>query len=174
MVARSASSLSAVMAMGTATPPCCLMTACSVVRLTSYTCPGGSGRPGTTTSLPVEHTAQDGRAKTEVSGRPTAESAPSWPGPRRSPRWTMYSPARRSLPWRAMCCPAVAAAKTRTSSFSLDVRSTMTTASAPGGTSAPVPTAMHSPGVSRRSVVSPVNTRPTQESRRGLVELAST
>ena len=112
----------------------------SVKRLTSKICPGASGCPGSTTSLPVDRIATRGFAKTSTSaqpiGRERADAA-------RRQQIAGARPRRRRRRCRrrgGRCSgPARPARRSRRSSPSpVAVSSTMTTASAPAGSGAPV------------------------------------
>ena len=104
----------------------------------SNTSPTLMGSPGATISSPVDITATCGRLTTSISVTPTAASTPvsradNWVPPRNttSPR-PMSDPAKLILP------PGTAARVTRIPLPSGSVSSTITTASAFRGTTAPV------------------------------------
>ena len=69
-------------------------------------------------------------------------------------------PVEMSAPFGPTFCRGVTAACTATTAPSVEVSSTMTTASAPSGIGAPVAISTHVPGVTRTVGTSPVNTRP--------------
>ena len=109
------------------------------------------------TSFPVDSTATLGRANTSSSTQPMAAAAPTRLGFSSSPRRTATSPGEISAPRRPMFWPAAAAAVTSTwSSPARTVSSTMTTASAPSGSGAPVAISAHVPGAMRVVVAAPV------------------
>src|SRR5215212_3328726 len=124
----------------TGTNPDDASSASSVGRLESRTCPGSSGAPPPTSSSPVDNTPTRGRRWTATDDAPTLARTPRRPGVRTVPGVTTTSPARRSSPARRTAVPGSTGTSTTTDAPSADgaVRSTMTTASAPGGTTAPV------------------------------------
>mmetsp|Transcript_19337 Transcript_19337/g.49198 ORF Transcript_19337/g.49198 Transcript_19337/m.49198 type:complete len:338 (-) Transcript_19337:281-1294(-) len=125
--------------------PACAAAASSMERLASRIWPGPSTFvDGSTTSSPVDSTATWGlRYTSNCSTAPTVARMPTSATPTRSPACSTTAPCMMSDPMGRMSCPALAAFRMRTrlgpepaSTFS--VSSTCTTASAPGGTGAPV------------------------------------
>ena len=96
--------------------------------------------------MPVERIATRGFANTPASACPIAAIAPTRLGDSRSPATTARSPAAMSAPRRLTCCPAVAAEKISISIPCVSVSSTITTASAPAGSGAPVAISAQVPG----------------------------
>ncbi len=123
------------------------------------------GVPGGTSSSPVASTATRGRPWTSTRARPAATSAPTWRAVMCVPAGRTRSPARRSFQAGMIDVPVLTGERMPTTSSSpatpeaASVSSTRTTASAPGGSAAPV---------RMRTAVPP--SRPS--SRRGLPHLA--
>ena len=144
--------------------------------------PGGSGSPGITSSSPVENSATRGRAATSSVAMPTVAARPMAAASRRWPARSTTWPARTSSPWRRMAMPGAGSSLMRTRAegrrpvdTTASQCSCMTTASAPGGTCAPVkmraavPAASGSPGrpaTMRWLTGSTVPAPPTRSARR--------
>ncbi len=150
--------------------------------LESVICPGPTGSPGWTSSLPVDSTTTRGRGRTFTVARPIAASRPSWVGPSRVPASRTFEPAATSLPRRRMCAPSVTGRRTRTSSSGTgaviaaaatpvpvppSVHSTGATARAPGGRGAPVMIRAAWPGPTLGSSPAPAAMSPTTERTEG-------
>ena len=147
---------------GRGTPPVRSTMAESVVLFTSRICPGAGSASIGTTSSPVEMTATTGRAKTSNSAEPRAASRPSSCGRSRVPRVSSVSPLPTSSagPMR-FCCGATARVTSIVDSSIGSVCSTITTASAPGGTMPPVRIRAACPGFTPTSALLPISTSPT-------------
>ncbi len=148
--------------------------------------PAVSASPGWTSSLPVDRTTTRGRGRTRTVPRPMAASRAICGGPRTVPAARARSPACTSLPRARTCARASAARCTRTSPPACSgaalagvipaaapppvppsVHSTGTTASAPGGSGAPVMIRAASPGPTVGSSPLPAATSPTTVSTAG-------
>ena len=104
------------------------------------------GEPGSTSSLPVEMMTTRGRGRTTTRSRPTAASRPSCPGPSRVPASSTVCPVLTSSPWRRTALPGFGVWVMVTLAMPPSVHSSGTTASAPGGTGAPVMIRTDMPG----------------------------
>ena len=147
-VLASASRSSGTMPAKWGSPPASRTRAASAGAVASRTWPvGRSGVPGGTSSSPVETMATCGRACTGISVSPAAASMPrSWARSGR-PAGTSSAPGAASSSARTIPSPGVAGRRTSSSSaVAAWVCSTFTTASAPGGSGAPVAIATAVPG----------------------------
>jgi hypothetical protein len=151
------------------TPPASVTSPASAEAVASRTCPGASSIVrGGTTSSPVEMIATRGRACTAMVVTPAAA---------RSPR----SGARSGRPAGTSSAPAATSSSARTSpppgatgrvisivpGMVSAVYSTMTTASAPSGSTAPVGIATQPPGRTATLGAAPIRTAPTRSRYEG-------
>ena len=140
-----------------------------MVRLLSRICPGCNGDPSVINSSPVDSTATRARLVTLTVRTLTLASTPATggvtivPGANSSVPARMSSPTPRSAVPGATCAPM----RTRRPPSSRSVSSTITTASAPAGTGAPVMIRIASPGCSSWSEYAPAATSPTTASSTG-------
>ncbi|MEZ4718905.1 MAG: hypothetical protein R2851_22875 [Caldilineaceae bacterium] len=110
----------------------------------------------------MESSATNGRPQTDAWATPTVASNPISAGPSRSPLRSTTSPSATSTPTGRMSWPGLAAARMCTRSSSRgSVSSTMTTASAPSGTGAPVVMYATWPGCNVKSGRCPAVAAPT-------------
>ena len=109
-------------------------------------CPGPTGWPTGTSSLPVARIATRGRLVTGTGSAPTEARRPISAGPRRAPRGKTTSPTATSSPARRTLAPGLTASRTVSVSPAWLVSSTGTTVSTPGGRGAPVMILAASPG----------------------------
>ncbi len=153
---RISASSSATRPRSTGSTPISSRAASRAVRLESRIWPGPSGRPGATSSSPVDRTPTRGRVPTCTPVAPMLANTPRWAGVRAVPAPNTSSPACRSSPARRTWLPGSTAISTRTpSSPTAAVRSTITTASAPGGIGAPVMIRTASPAPTARVGATP-------------------
>ena len=123
---------------GTGWPPAASTWPWAVKELELRICPGPSGVPGGTSSLPVARMATRGRRATDTRAWPTAASNPTSAGPSRVPRSSSTSPCLTSSALWRTCSPGATGCRMLTVAPSWLVCSTGTTVSAPGGSGAPV------------------------------------
>jgi hypothetical protein len=143
--------------------------ASNVGRLLSRIWPGRNAPGPDTSSSPVDMTPTRGRGWARTSATPSEASTPTRPGVISSPADSTTSPGLRSSPTSLRWVPASTAASMRTDLplSSRSVRSTMTTASAPSGSGAPVKMRIASPGPSGRVAGCPAATSATTGSVTG-------
>ena len=120
-------------------------------------------------SSPVERTPTVGHGWTRSCSTPMLESTPMWAAPRYVPGEKTSSPARISPPAFRTNVPGSTDSSTTTIDppDSTRVRSTMHTASAPGGSGAPVMIRTDSPADTNVFASSPAITLPTTRRRAG-------
>ena len=153
--------------------------AASASELLSWIWAGPSGRPGGTSSSPVEMTATRGRRWTDAEACPVAASRPIAAGSSARPRSNRSKPAATSVPARRTFAPVLAAARISTVAGISDapagasVSSTGTTVSAPGGIIAPVMIRSAVPGSTAASGARPAGTSPRTRRTTGASRLAS-
>lgn len=127
-----------------------------VGRFESRIFPGVSRAPAATSSSPVESTPTRGRGITRTSRTPALMRTPRCAGESALPARTQTSPALTSAPASRTFSPGCKATLISTPSVSTSrVRSTMQTASAPGGIGAPVMTRWAAPSGRSRDSASP-------------------
>ena len=122
----------------TGSPPACVTCPAAVKEFELWICPGPSGLPSGTSSLPVARIATRGRLATDTSSTPMEASRPISAGPSRAPRGMTRSPGATSSAARRTLAPVGGACRTRSRSPVCSVCSTCTTVSAPAGSGAPV------------------------------------
>ena len=124
--------------------------------------PGAKSPPAEISSSPVERTPTVGEGWTRSCSTPTLESTPTWAAPRDVPGEKTSSPAWMSLPAFRVNVPGSTDSSTTTIDppDSSRVRSTMHTASAPGGNGAPVMMRTDSPVDTKVVAFSPAITVP--------------
>ena len=158
----SASGSSGTMPPMTGSPPASATRPASATADASRTWPGRSAAvPGGTTSSPVEKIATRGRACTLTLVTPAAASSPrSWARSGR-PAGTSSAPAAASSSARTTPSPGATGLTTSiVPGIASCVYSTMTTASAPGGSTPPVGMAATVPGPTVTSGAAPIRTAP--------------
>ncbi len=130
--------------------------------------PGPGSAPGSTTSVPVQSRAALGSRTTSRRSEPAMAAVPTRSGVITCPARRRTSPARTSSPSGQMFVPV--SFRTRTRPWPAgSVCSTITTASAPGGTGAPVVMTHAWPGPTRTAAGSPAKAWPTTSSSAGSV-----
>ena len=117
-----------------------------MVALLSYTEAGERTRPGSTISSPVEMIATRGRRTTRAAPRPIAASTPVSREVRIVPPRRTSSPRLMSVPAKLTPEPGVTGRETSNRPLSTRACSTITTASAPRGSHAPVAIGVAEPG----------------------------
>ena len=125
---------------GSGSPPASRTNPASADAVASRTCPAASvAVSGGTTSSPVETIATRGRACTATEVTPAAARNPSWGARTGCPPRTSTSPAAASSSARTSPAPGATGLVTSiVPSMVSAVCSTITTASAPSGSTAPV------------------------------------
>ena len=139
-----------------------MTSAASAIAVASRTCPGRSRAvSGGTTSSPVEKIVTRGRACTATRVTPAAASMPrSWARSGRPPG-TSSAPAAASSSARTTPSPGATGRVTSiVPGIASWVYSTMTTASAPGGSAPPVGMSTAVPGLTAMSGTAPIRTAP--------------
>ena len=140
--------------------PASTAAAVSAGLLASTICPGPSGCPASTSSLPVDTTTTRGRGRTSSRERPTAAARPICTAPRWVPAVRTVSPAATSSPARRTLAPAVGALRMTTVATPPSVHSSGMIESAPAGTIAPVMMRTQEPAETRSGDAGPAATSP--------------
>ena len=145
--------------------------ASSAGRLASRIFPGIKTASGAASSSPVDRTPTAGRGQTSSAWMPRLASTPMWAGPSCVPGVKTSAPAAMSSPGSRTFVPGLTDSSMSTASApsSALVRSTMHTASAPGGISAPVIIRIASPCERGAFGPSPAATVPVTRRRTGAV-----
>ena len=174
--ARMAAGSSRTIGWGSGSPPARTICAASVWRFESRIWAGAGVDSTDTSSSPVASTATRGRATTCGRATPSEASRPMVAGSSVAPAAQASAPARSSLPRGTTFSPATTGRRTWMSSPARSVCSTITTASVPGGSGAPVMISTQAPPSTRPLNAAPAATSPTRRTaadRSGLAPATS-